>query len=52
MKKPKTLINELRKELRYWQMQTRIDAKSFQGSKDKCKQIGAQMQAIINRSIK
>ncbi len=48
MKTNKTLIKELRVELRYGQMQARIDARCLKGSRDKCKQIGAKMTALAN----
>lgn len=45
-KKPRTLIKELRIELRYFQMQARIEARALKASREKCKQIGAQMRKL------
>lgn len=45
-KKPKTLIKELRQELRYWQMRARIESRNLKAIREKCKQIGAQMREI------
>ena len=46
MKKNSTLINELREELRYWQMQARLEARWLAGSRVKCKEIGAKMREL------
>ena len=46
MKQNKTLIKELRDELRYWQMQARIEARWLAGSRRKCQEIGAKMRAL------
>lgn len=46
MKKPRTLIKELRIELRHFQMQARIEARALRASREKCKQIGAMMRKL------
>ena len=46
MKKNKTLIKELREELRYWQMMTRMDIRSLRSAKNKCREIAAKMRSI------
>jgi hypothetical protein len=46
MKQNKTLIKELREELRYWQQMARIEARWLAGSRQKCKEIGAKMRAL------
>ncbi len=48
MKTNKTLIKELRQELRYWQERTRIDIRSLAGSRAKCQAIAAEMRALQN----
>jgi hypothetical protein len=46
MKTKKTLLKELRKELRYFQQRTRIDINALKASRAKCKEIGAKMRGI------
>jgi len=46
MKTNKTLLKELRKELRYWQMMVRMDMKSLERTREKCKEIGSKMRAL------
>jgi hypothetical protein len=46
MKKNKTLIRELRKDLHYWQMQVRMDVRSLRASRAKCKIIGEKMREL------
>ena len=46
MKKPSTLIDELRQDLRYWQAMARIDANNLRASRKKCQQIGDQMRRL------
>jgi hypothetical protein len=46
VKTAKTQIRELRAELHYWQMRVRMDMKSLQGTKEKCKEIGMKLRAL------
>lgn len=46
MKQPKTLIKELRQELRYYQTMARVDARALRAAREKCKQIGAKMRKL------
>jgi hypothetical protein len=48
MKKNKTLINELREELRYHQMMVRVDLRTARLGMEKCREIGAAMRALQN----
>jgi ABC-type tungstate transport system permease subunit len=48
MKKNKTLINELRKELHYHQMMVRVDLNSVRAGVRKCKEIAAKMRELQN----
>lgn len=44
MKKNKTLIKELRKELHYHQMLVRVDIRAMKAGFRKCKEIAAKMR--------
>ncbi len=46
MKKNKTLLKELRKELHYWQMRYRQDVWSLENTRVKCKLIGEKMREL------
>jgi len=46
MKTNKTLIKELRVELHYWQMRVRMDMKSLERTKERCKEIAMQMREV------
>ena len=46
MKQTKTILKELRQELRYWQGRVRMDVKSLERTKDKCKEIATQMRQV------
>jgi hypothetical protein len=46
MKTNKTLINELREELRYHQTMVRVDIRALRAGIRKCKEIGAKMRAL------
>jgi hypothetical protein len=46
MKTVKTLLKELRHELRYYQMCARIDAKALRRSRTRCMEIGAKMREL------
>lgn len=46
MKKNSTLLRELRAELHYWQMQARMEARRLKATRNKCKNIGAQMREL------
>jgi coenzyme F420-reducing hydrogenase delta subunit len=46
MKRPETLIKELRPELQYWQERVRIDTWSLQESRRMAKKYGAKMRAL------
>jgi len=46
MKTNKTLIKELREELRYWQMQVRLDLRSLKGSIARCRDLGREMTLL------
>lgn len=46
MKKNSTLLRELRAELHYWQMRTRMAAKDLKSLRKKVKGIGAQMREL------
>lgn len=50
VKKPKTIIKELRQELHYWQILVNVEARSLKATIEKCKQIGAQMRELQKRS--
>jgi hypothetical protein len=44
MRKPKTIIKELRQELHYHQMMVRIDLQAARAGMKKCKEIAAKMR--------
>jgi hypothetical protein len=44
MKKPETIIKELRQELRYHQMMVRVDLRAVRAGMKKCKEIAARMR--------
>jgi len=46
MKRNKTLIKELRKDLHYHQGMNRIDLRAYQAGVRKCKEIAAKMRAL------
>jgi hypothetical protein len=46
MKKNKTLIKELRVELRYHQQMVRVDLRALKAGIAKCKEIGARMREL------
>lgn len=46
MKTKKTRLKELRAELRHWQMICRLDVRSLQRTREKCKEIGAKMRQV------
>jgi hypothetical protein len=46
MKKYSTLLKELRAELRYWQMQARLEERLLKKTRAKCKAIGAKMREL------
>jgi hypothetical protein len=46
MKKNKTLINELREELRYHQTMVRVDIRALRAGIRRCKEIGAAMREL------
>ena len=46
MKKNKTLINEYRLELRFWQMRYRLELRGLLGIKRKIKEIAARMRQL------
>jgi len=46
MKTNKTLIKEMRGELRYWQMMVRLDIRSLKLTRIKCKEIAAKMRQL------
>lgn len=46
MKKPSTVLKELRKELHHWQGQYRMDLKSLERTRAKCKTIGTLMREV------
>jgi len=46
MKTNKTLLKELRAELHYWQMRVRMDVKSLERTKERCKGSAAKMRAL------
>lgn len=48
MKQNKTLINELRQELRYHQTMLRVDIRAVKAGTRKCKEIGVKMRALQN----
>jgi hypothetical protein len=48
MKKNKTLIKELRRELHYHQMMLRVDIRATKAGVSKCKEIGAKMRELQN----
>ena len=48
MKQNKTLIKELRQELRYHQMMNRVDLRAYRAGVRKCKEIAAKMRALQN----
>lgn len=45
MKKPETVLKELRYELRYWQGQYNLELSGLRRTRAKIKQIGASMRA-------
>lgn len=47
MKTKKTLIKELKNELRYHQTMVRVDLRSYKAGIEKCKQIAAKMRSIL-----
>jgi len=46
MKTKKTLLKELRAELRYWQMMVRMDMKSLERTKERARAIAAKMRDL------
>lgn len=46
MKQNKTLIKELRQELRYHQMMNRVDLRAARAGVRKCKELGQQMRDL------
>jgi len=46
MKRNKTLIKELRFELRYWQMIARQEARWLKQTRAKCKTVAAKMRKL------
>lgn len=52
MKKSSTILKELRKELRHWQGQYRMDLQSLERTRAKCKVIGALMRQVQKESRK
>ena len=46
MKTNKTLMKELRVELRYWQMIVRMDMKSLARTKARCKEVAMKMREM------
>jgi hypothetical protein len=44
MRKPKTIIKELRQELHYHQMMVRVDIQAVRAGMKKCKEIAAKMR--------
>lgn len=46
MKTNKTLIKELRQELRYHQMMNRVDLRAYRAGVRKCKEIAAKMREL------
>lgn len=47
-KKNKTLIDELRRELRYYQGRVRVDWRAYRAGVEKCKEIGREMRKLQN----
>jgi beta-xylosidase len=48
MKQTKTVLKELRQELRYWQGRVRMDIKSLERTKDRCKFFASLMRKVQN----
>jgi hypothetical protein len=46
MKKNKTILNEYRLELRFWQMRYRLELRGLLGIKAKIKEIAARMREL------
>ena len=46
MKTKKTRIRELRGVLRYWQMMVRMDIKSLERTKNRCKEVAEQLRKL------
>ena len=46
MKKNKTILNEYRLELRFWQMRYRLELRGLLGTKVKIKEIAARMRQL------
>lgn len=46
MKQNKTLIKDLRRELRFHQMMVRVDLRAVKAGKEKCKEIAAKMRKL------
>ena len=46
MKTNKTLIKELRQELRYHQTMARVDLRALKAGRAKCKEIGSKMRKL------
>jgi hypothetical protein len=46
MKTKKTVLGELRKELRYYQTMVRVDIRALKAAAAKCKEIGKKMRGV------
>jgi hypothetical protein len=51
MKQSKTILKELRRELRFHQMMVRVDLRAVNAGKQKCKEIAAKMREIQKEII-